>query len=106
MELESTGTKYLFGMGARVLEVLNRGGVLACDEMNIATHPELFKLLVSLFNNSKSNSKNAQLVFTTHDASIMADGVFRADQVWFAEKNENGESELFSVQDFEVDSPC
>lgn len=101
MELESTGTKYLFGMGARVLDVLNRGGLLACDEMNIATHPELFKLLVSLFNNTQSNPKNAQLLFTTHDASVMADGAFRADQVWFAEKNYNGESELFSAQDFD-----
>lgn len=99
MELESTGTKYLFGMGARVLDVLNRGGLLACDEMNIATHPELFKLLVSLFSSSKSNPKNAQLLFTTHDASVVSD--FRADQVWFAEKNENGESELFSAQDFD-----
>lgn len=101
MELESTGTKYLFGMGARVLDVLTRGGLLACDEMNIATHPELFKLLVALFNNTRSNPKNAQLLFTTHDASVIADGAFRADQVWFAEKNGNGESELFSAQDFE-----
>ena len=101
MDLESTGTKYLFGMGARVLDVLNRGGLLACDEMNIATHSELFKLLVSLFNNTRSNPKNAQLLFTTHDASVIADGAFRADQVWFAEKNGNGESELFSAQDFE-----
>lgn len=101
MRFESTGTKYLFGMGARVLDVLNRGGLLACDEMNIATHPELFRLLVSLFNNPRSNPRNAQLLFTTHDASVIADGAFRADQVWFAEKNENGESELFSAQDFE-----
>ena len=101
MRFESTGTKYLFGMGARVLDVLSRGGLLACDEMNIATHPELFKLLVSLFNDPKSNPKNAQLLFTTHDASVVSDGAFRADQVWFAEKNENGESELFSAQDFE-----
>lgn len=101
MDYESTGTRYLFGMGARVLEVLSRGGVLACDEMNIATHPELFRLLVSLFNNSRSNPKNAQLLFTTHDASVLANGAFRADQVWFAEKNGNGESELFSAQDFD-----
>ncbi len=100
MELESTGTKYLFGMGARVLDVLNRGGLLACDEMNIAVHPELFKLLVSLFNNPRSNPKNAQLLFTTHESLILSDGAFRADQVWFAEKNMNGESELFSAQDF------
>lgn len=101
MDFESTGTKYLFGMGARVLEILNRGGLLACDEMNVATHPELFKLLVSLFHNPTSNPKNAQLIFTTHDASVASGNMFRADQVWFAEKNANGESELFSAQDFE-----
>ena len=101
LELESTGTKYLFGMGARVLDVLNRGGLLACDEMNIAIHPELFKLLVSLFNNPRSNPKNAQLLFTTHESLILSDGAFRADQVWFAEKNNNGESELYSAQDFD-----
>ena len=100
MDWESTGTKNLFGVGARVLDILEKGGVLAFDEINTAIHPALFQLIVSLFNNNRSNPKNAQLLFTTHDISIAGDGNLRADQVWFAEKI-NGATQLYSAQDFE-----
>lgn len=100
MDWESTGTKNLFGVGARVLDVLEKGGVLAFDEINTAIHPALFQLIVSLFNNNQSNPNNAQLLFTTHDISIAGDGNLRADQVWFAEKID-GASQLYSAQDFE-----
>lgn len=100
MQFESTGTKNFFGIGARVLDILETGGLLAYDEINIAIHPALFKLIVSLFNNNKSNPHNAQLLFTTHDASIAGDGMLRADQIWFAEK-EDGASQLYSAQDFD-----
>lgn len=100
MDWESTGTKNLFGIGARVLDVLEKGGVLAYDEINTAIHPALFQLIVSLFNSHKSNPNNAQLLFTTHDISITSDGNLRADQIWFAEKTD-GASQLYSAQDFE-----
>lgn len=96
---ESAGTRVLFGVGARVLDVLEHGSFLAYDEMNIAMHPRIFQLLVSLFNNRVSNPKNAQLLITTHDTGLLQDNLLRADQVWFAEKKD-GVSELFSVQDF------
>lgn len=101
---ESAGTQVTFGVGARVLDVLERGSFLAYDEINIAMHPRIFQLLVNLFNNHVSNPKNAQLLITTHDTGLLQDNLMRADQVWFAEKK-NGVSELFSVQDFydEVD---
>lgn len=101
---ESAGTRVAFGVGARILDVLERGCFLAYDEMNIAMHPRIFQLLVKLFNNSASNPKNAQLLITTHDTGLLQENLMRADQVWFAEK-QNGVSELFSVQDFydEVD---
>ena len=59
---ESAGTRVAFGVGARILDVLERGCFLAYDEMNIAMHPRIFQLLVKLFNNSASNPKNAQLL--------------------------------------------
>lgn len=101
---ESAGTQVLFGVGARVLDVLERGSFLAYDEINIAMHPRIFQLLVKLFNNPVSNPNNAQLLITTHDTGLLQDNLMRADQVWFAEKKD-GVSELFSVQDFydEVD---
>lgn len=100
-DFESMGTKQLFNIGARVLQVLDKGGLLAYDEMNLALHPSLLALLVKMFNNPKSNPHHAQLVFTTHDASVVGDNQMRVDQIWFAEKNAEGESELFSAQDFD-----
>ena len=96
---ESAGTQVLFGVGARVLKVLEQGGFLAYDEINIAMHPRIFQLLIKLFNNPVSNPNNAQLLVTTHDTGLLQDNLMRADQVWFAEKKD-GVSELFSVQDF------
>lgn len=100
IQSESAGTRVLFGVGARVLKVLDIGGFLAYDEMNIAMHPRLFQLVVKLFHNPIANPKGAQLLITTHDTGLLQDNLMRADQVWFAEKK-NGVSELFSVQDFE-----
>lgn len=101
MMYESTGTKNLFGLGARILHILDKGGILVYDEMNIAIHPALFQLLVSLFHSPISNPHHAQLLFTTHDASIAGNSMLRADQIWFAEKEKDGASQLFSAQDFD-----
>ena len=54
-----------------------------------------------MFKNPKANKNNAQLIFTTHDASIAGEEFMRADQIWFAEKKADGTSDLFSAIDFE-----
>lgn len=108
IELESEGTQTLFMAGTRVIKALHEGGVLAYDEMNIALHPLLFRRLVSLFNDKKTNPNNAQLLITTHDTILIDEPRLRSDQVWFAEKDCNGESKLFSAVDFEdldIDEP-
>ena len=97
---ESVGTQNLFSLGAKILSVLEKGSVLVYDEMHLAVHPKLFKLLVKLFHSPISNPKNAQLLFTTHDTTVVSDNMMRADQIWFTEKNETGESVLYSAQDF------
>lgn len=98
---ESTGTQRAFTVGTVILKSLKEGGMLAYDEMGMALHPRLFKSLVQMFCSSETNPNNAQLLFTSHDTSIISDDMMRADQVWFTEKNEFGESELYSAQDFE-----
>ncbi len=100
LALESEGTKALFRISPYILYVLENGKFLAYDEISTAIHPSLFRLVVSLFHNPKSNPKGAQLVFTTHDASVADYNSLRADQIWFAEKTK-GRSELFSAQDFD-----
>lgn len=98
---ESMGTQHLFGLGAVVLNVLEVGGLLAFDELNMTLHPEITRLLVGLFQNEETNPHHAQLLFSTHDASIIGESLLRADQVWLAEKDNDGCSHLYSVQDFE-----
>lgn len=98
---ESVGSKHLLNVGLKVLLALEKGSVLAMDEMNLAIHPALFKFLVAMFNNPKANKNKAQLIFTTHDASIAGEGFMRADQVWFAQKKQDGSSDLFSASEFE-----
>ena len=57
-------------------------------------------MTLSLFLNPVSNPKNAQLIFTAHEPNLMDKNMLRADQIWFTEKTEQGETELFSAQDF------
>lgn len=100
-EEESEGTKALFWRGGLILEKLETGGVLVFDELDNSLHPKLVKFLVKLFANPRANPKNAQLIFATHEVTLLDRDLFRTDQIWFAEKNEKGETELFSAQDFD-----
>jgi AAA15 family ATPase/GTPase len=54
-----------------------------------------------MFNNPTINKGNAQLIFTTHDISLLTNELFRRDQIWFTEKNEMGVTELFSMADID-----
>lgn len=100
-EEESEGTKALFWRGGLILEKLETGGVLVFDELDNSLHPKLVKFLVKLFANPQANPKNAQLIFATHEVTLLDRDLFRTDQIWFAEKNERGETDLFSAQDFD-----
>lgn len=97
---ESNGTNILLALGGKLLQVLDSGGIIFVDELETSLHPYLSKLLVSLFQNKKINKKNSQLVFTTHDTNLLDRTLLRKDQIWITEKNEAGETELFSLQDF------
>ncbi len=75
--------------------------VVFIDELNVKLHPLLLKFIVALF---YEEDTQAQLVYTTHDTTLMDKKFFRRDQVWFIEKNEFGTSELMSLAEFKVRS--
>lgn len=97
---ESEGSKAIFSVGARLINALENGDFIIYDEISNAIHPDVLRLLLLLFHSKKTNPHGAQLVFSTHDASVAADDLLRSDQVWFAEKHKSA-SELYSAQDFE-----
>ena len=96
---ESDGTQKLFAFIGPWLDSLEKGHVLLIDELHDNFHPLMVKFLVELFHSNETNKSNAQLVFTTHETSILSQDVFRRDQIWFCEK-ENKATTLYSLVEF------
>jgi hypothetical protein len=99
-EDESDGTKKFFSFAGPWIDILKNGYVLIVDELHDSLHPKMVKYLVELFHNEKTNPKNAQLIFTTHETSILNQEVFRRDQVWFCEKDSSQATILYPLSDF------
>lgn len=97
---ESEGTKKYFHLLGPILDTLKEGKILLVDELDTKLHPLLTERIVKLFNNKKTNPKNAQLIFATHDIHLLNARIFRRDQIWFTEKKQNGATLLFSLLDF------
>lgn len=97
---ESDGTQKIFALAGPWLDTLENGYILAIDELHDNLHPLMVKFLVSLFHNPETNPKNAQLIFTTHDTSILNQEVFRRDQIWFCEKNSHKATTVYPLTDF------
>jgi uncharacterized protein len=100
VEDESMGTQRLFALTGPVLDALDDGHTLVLDEFECSMHPLLARKIVELFQSETANKSGAQLIFATHDTSLMTPKLLRRDQVWFAEKNEAGATQLFSLYDF------
>lgn len=97
---ESDGTQKLFAFAGPWLDSLEHGRVLFIDELHDNLHPNLVRFLVELFHDPKTNPHNAQLVFTTHETSILSQEVFRRDQIWFCEKSQEQATILVPLTDF------
>ena len=80
--------------------MINTGGIFIVDEMSARLHPLLTKLIVDIFQDS--SNKTAQLIFTTHDISLLNNNQFRRDEIVFADKNLKGESTLYSLSDLKI----
>lgn len=98
---ESNGTRNLLFLTGPVMDILRKGLTLVIDELDTSLHTLLVRELVRLFHRPEVNIGGAQLIFTTHDTSLLdAPGLFRRDQVWFVEKDRNQASALISLSDF------
>lgn len=100
LEEESRGTQKLFALAGPWLDVLDNGYVLVIDEMDTSLHPFLLRQLVKLFHDPQTNPNDAQLVFTTHDTSVLDNTVFRRDQIWFVEKDSKLATHAYPLTDF------
>ncbi len=101
---ESRGTQTMFRMALPILETLRRGGVFVVDELEASLHPMLAAKIVEQFNDPKTNPKNAQLIFTTHDTNLLGRTldapILRRDQVWFTEKKDDGSTVVYPLTNY------
>lgn len=97
---ESAGTLKMFALYPALQDTLENGGVLFVDELNAPLHPLLARSFIITFLNPTINTKNAQLVFTTHDPWQLSNNLLRRDEIWFTEKDKDGVSTLYSLADF------
>ena len=97
---ESAGTRKLFALAGPWLDVLENGFVLFVDELDTSLHPLLVRFLLNLLHNLEANQHNAQLVFTTHDTTVLDQSLMRRDQVWFVEKDAENATCLYPLSDY------
>lgn len=98
---ESNGTKRLFTYGPVLKNALENGRTIIIDEIDNALHPAMTKSLIEMFQNPNINKNNAQLIFNTHEISLLDLNLFRRDQIYFVEKNnKTGVSDLYSLDEF------
>ena len=98
---ESLGTHSWFAFLGPMLSVLDAGTVLLVDELDSSLHPTLAAEVVRLFQDPRSNPHGAQLLFTTHDATLLGSAVLdrplAREQVWITSKKSSGETELYPL---------
>lgn len=102
---ESAGTLSWLNLLPTALTVLDQGHILTVDEIDTSLHPVLTAELVELFQNPQTNPHGAQLIFTSHDPSLLGTslrpgGLLERDQIWFVEKDADGASTLYPLTDF------
>lgn len=85
----------------RILELvdimLTENKLFLIDELDSSLHPILVGGLLKIF--LKANNTN-QLIITTHELKTLDFDLVRRDEIWFAEKNEKGESRIYSLEEF------
>lgn len=100
-DMESSGTHRLFELIPAILDILMNGEIVLIDEIENSFHPYIAKMIVKIFNDPTLNINNSQLLYTTHDLSLMSSDFLRKDQVYLSEKSVENGSVYFSLENFD-----
>ena len=99
---ESAGTQRLLFMLPQLLHSLDTGSLFLLDELDVSVHNFVCELILGLFWSRDTNPYGAQLITTTHNTGLLGSELLRRDEIWFAEKNRNGATQLTSMADFRL----
>lgn len=89
IDSESNGIRAMFNLAGPIIDTLDSGNTIVVDELNLGLHPLILESLLSMFCDRKINTKNAQIIFTTHDPTIVANAFLERDQIWIVKKEED-----------------
>ena len=97
--LQSRGTQRILGLESAIYSANAQSSVLPIDEIDSSLHPDLVEYLIYQFLRSDAQS---QVIATTHSDSLLdtIDDLLRKDSIWFAEKQPDGSSELYSLVEY------
>lgn len=98
LDEESAGTQTWFALIGPTLSALRSGRILLFDEIDASLHPRLSARLLELFQDPETNPYGAQLIFTTHDTSLL--NHLNRDEVWLTEKDDSGATTLTALAEF------
>jgi len=101
IHVESTGTRKLFNLHAAIATALQKQSLtLIYDELDNYLHPLILRRIVSMFHNKELNIMNSQLIFTSHNLTLLNRKELRRDEIWFVEKDENEYTTTYSLDSF------
>lgn len=98
--LESDGTQRLLEFIPLIYGMINDNHVYVIDEIEKSIHPIIIKELISLI--SKNIEINSQIIFSTHESCLLDQDILRTDEIWFAQKDTDGATKLYSLSDYNV----
>jgi hypothetical protein len=100
IELQSAGTKRIFGLSGAILSTIKQNAFLTIDEIESKLHPDLLSFVIEQF---LRESDQAQLLVSTHyDGLLDEDDLLRNDNVWFIEKKKDASTSLYSLAEFKA----
>ncbi len=97
---ESDGTKRLIELLHVILND-DKDKVFIIDELDRSLHPQMTIKFVETFLNLSEN-KTTQLIITTHESNLMDLNILRRDEIWFAEKEKDNSTNLYTLEKFKI----
>ncbi|WP_430783553.1 AAA family ATPase [Actinoplanes sp. G11-F43] len=104
---ESSGTVAWLSLAVPAIDALKRGDLFLVDEIDSSLHPSLTSQLIQMFKSGRLNRSGAQLVFTSHDTSLLGGlhgKILDPEEIWLAEKAGDGATDIYSAAEFSIRS--
>ncbi len=98
---ESDGTQRLLDIAPSLLEIFVQDRTYIIDEIDRSLHPDITTSIFKAFLNNTPDIKS-QLIVTTHESNLLNQELLRKDELWFVQKNKQGQSKLYSLEEYQT----